>query len=104
MKLKYDFDINGRDIAAEVSRLLNQVFKLLPLREEEADWQKPLSNIMEELSGMQRLIENQQDLFMLISKLEGLFELTKKEDFGLFRSTIFECLGILSKIKQEVAK
>jgi len=40
--------------------------------------------------GMKRLINGQDDLFFLIlCKLEGLFELTLKEDMPLYRRIIF---------------
>ena len=83
-------------------RLINQVYKLLPNREEGVDWEKPLSTIMEELAGMDRLLFDQHEtLFCLLCKLEGLFTLTEEDDFMLFRRTIFECLSLLSELKKQ---
>lgn len=99
MILKYDFNINNDAIVAELRRLTNQIYKLLPHREEGVDWEKPLIAILEELSGIDNLFQHEHIiLFRLIAKLEGLFTLTKEEDFQLFRSTIFECLGLLSEL------
>ena len=99
MVLKYDFNINNNAIIAELKRLTNQTYKLLPNREEGVDWEKPLATILEELSGIDSLFQQEHViLFRLIAKLEGLFTLTETEDFQLFRSTIFECLGLLSEL------
>lgn len=103
MILKYDFDIELDVIKASLTRITNQIYKLLPLREEGGDWQKPLATIMEELSGMNRLfLDQQSQLYKLISKLEGLFTLETDEDFMLYRSVIFESLGLIGELKNHV--
>jgi len=52
---------------------------------------------MEELAGMQSLINNDSETFFsLLNKLEGLYSLKKDEDFFLFRRIIFECLNLMS--------
>lgn len=103
MKLKYGFDIERDAICASFNRLINQVYKLLPIREENGDWQKPLSTVLEELAGMDRLFVDQQlTLFPLICKLEGLFNLTDESDFLLYRGVIFESLSLLTDIKKNV--
>ena len=103
MILKYDFEINENAIQVNLTRLTNQIYKLLPLREEGGDWQKPLETIMEELSGINRLFLDQQPmLYKLISKLEGLYSLTEAKNFMLYRSIIFECLGIIGELKSNV--
>lgn len=99
MILKYDIEIKDSSIRFNLKRLTNQIYKLLPSREEGLDWEKPLSTIIEELSGMDRLFIGQHDiLFPLLCKLEGLFILTKEEDFLLYRRTIFECLSLMNNL------
>jgi hypothetical protein len=99
--MKYDVEINNESIGNNIKRITNQIYKLLPSREENLDWQKPLETIMEELAGMDRLLIDQHDIyFSLLSKLEGLFTLTDEDDFSLFRRIIFECLGLCNKLKQ----
>ena len=101
MLLKYNMDINIDAIKLNLNRLTNQIYKLLPLREEGGDWEKPLLTIMEEIAGMDRLFFDQQpDLYKLSCKLEGLFSLTNKNDFMTYRGVIFECLGILSELSK----
>jgi hypothetical protein len=36
----------------------------------------------------------------LLSKMEGLYSLTKNEDFVLYRRTIFECLGLMNDLQK----
>ena len=101
MTLKYGINVEKDAVKTNFLRLTNQVYKLLPMREEGADWQRPLETIMEELAGMDRLTFGQQViLFKLSCKLEGLFNLTEKDDFMLFRSIIFECLNLLSELQK----
>ena len=102
MILKYDARIKDVDVQANLNRIINQTYKLLPNREEGNEWQKPLETIMEELAGMDRLLIDQHETFFsLLSKMEGLFTLTDGDDFLLYRRTIFECLNLLSKISKE---
>lgn len=73
------------------------------MREEGLDWAKPLETIIEELCGMSRVLTGQQDLFFrLLNKLEGLFVLTEKDDFFLYRRIIFECMGLIEEIWKNV--
>lgn len=99
MKIKYDIDIDNEVIKNNLKRITNQVYKLLPMREEGIEWRKTLDTIVEELAGMNRLFVGQyESLFSLLCKLEGLFVLTEQEDFALFRRTIFECLGLINNL------
>lgn len=100
MKTKYNFDIEPEIIEKNLKRITNQIYKLLPEREEHLDWENHLRTIIIELAGMAEiLIEYRDSLFCLLCKLEGAAALNKKEDFILFRKTIFECLIICNKIE-----
>lgn len=101
----YGKDINDNAIAANLKRITNQVYKLLPSREEGSDWEKPLSTIIEELAGMDRVLVGQHIiLFPLLCKLEGLFVLIRPDDFFLFRRTIFECLSLINELSEQCQK
>lgn len=101
MLLKYDMNIDKEAVRASLGRLTNQIYKLLPLREEGGDWRKPLSTIMEEIAGMDRLFLDQQpSLYKLSCKLEGLFSLENNDDFMIYRGVIFECLGIVGDLSK----
>lgn len=99
MVIKYSIEIDNKAISANLSRLTNQIYKLLPTREEGYDWTKPLETIIVEIAGMERLLLQQQEiLFPLLCKLEGLFTLVELEDFALYRRSIFECLGLVGEL------
>ena len=105
MLIKYDAYIEKDAIAANLKRLANQIYKLLPSREEGLDWEKPLSTILEELAGMDMLLLSyHQTLFSLLCKLQGLFTLKEDDDFMFFRKTIFECLNLVGGLKEDVIK
>lgn len=95
--------IDQQAIHLNLKRIINQVYKLLPMREQGRDWQKPLQTLIEELSGMKRLIYQQDELFFLIlCKMEGLFSLNKTKDIIIYRRIIFECLGLLNSLDKNV--
>lgn len=100
--MKYNLNIDTSAIVKNLKRLVNQIYKLLPYREEGADWQRPLSTIIEELCGMSAILnEYHYELFMLLCKLEGLYSLDGKDDFQSYRRTIFECLNIIGGVVQQ---
>ena len=99
MIIKYNAKFDKKAICKNIDRLTNQIFKLLPIREEGGDWQTPLENIIIEIVGMNSILLDQVDLFSLICRLEGLKGLELEEEFFLFRKNIFECLNLLSGLK-----
>ena len=100
MVLKYDVEISNDTIKNNIDRLTNLIFKLLPYREENGDWEAPLKNIILEIVGMDRLFQDNSFFFSLLCKLEALLTLTEDDDFLMFRKTIFECLGLMNKLKE----
>lgn len=99
MDIKYNSYIENNAIITNLKRLVNQTYKLLPSREEGLDWEKPLITIIEEFAGMNELFLDHHNIFFsLLCKLEGLFTLTKENDFLIFRKTIFECLGLINEL------
>lgn len=96
---KYNIDISNDAIIENLKRITNQIYKLLPSREEGLDWKTPLSTIVEELSGMHSLLFDQQEIiFSILCKLEGLYTLVDQDDFLLYRRTIFDCLNLMSNL------
>jgi hypothetical protein len=96
MEIKYQVTVNNNSVCSNLKKLMNLTYKLLPIREEGGDWEKPLKTIIEEFAGMSRLFFDQEKTFFaLLCKLEGLFLLTKENDFLDFRRTIFECLNLI---------
>ena len=104
MILKYNVDIDEQTIHNRLQNLINQTYKLLPNREEGVDWEKPLQTVLEELAGMQRLMNcgYSEIYFPLLNKLEGLYSLTDDQDFLCYRRTIFECLNLMNTLQKEL--
>lgn len=104
MNLKYNININDSIIYNRIQNLINQIYKLLPIREQGSDWEKPLQTILQELAGMQRLMNcgYSQSFFPLLCKLEGLYSLITENDFPCYRRTIFECLGLMNILKKDL--
>ncbi len=103
MVLKYNINIAEDAVIENVDRIINQIFKLLPSREEGGDWETPLHNLILEVGGMNKLLSDQTILFSLLCKMEALTVLTEEEDYLAFRKLIFECLGLLKQLKQCLA-
>ena len=100
MNTKYNLTVSEETVRKSIKRIVNLTYKLLPTREEGGDWKKPLETIIEELVGMNDLFLDQQDkIFVIICKLPGIFNLTDKDDFQLYRRTIFECLSLLNGLE-----
>jgi len=99
MMTKYEIEVNNEIICSNLVRLQSQIFKLLPMREEEQEWEKPLETIILELLGLYGLCPELEKVFALICKLQGLLEYKEEENFMLYRRTIFECCGLIDRIK-----
>ena len=97
--------IEKEAVAKNLKRIINQVYKLLPSREEGKNWEKPLETLIEEIAGMAKLIEGQDELFFLIlCKMKGLFSLTNDSDMILYRRIILELLSLLNQLKINVCQ
>lgn len=100
MVFKYGLEFDKEAVENNIDRITNQIFKLLPSREEGEDWESPLQNLILEITGMKALWIDQVKLFSLLCRLEALLSLTDEDDFFAFRKLIFECLRIMNEIKK----
>lgn len=89
---KYGIDIPEEDINKNVRRLTNQLWKLIPMREHEEDWQKQLDTVILEIAGLNEIFMGSAFL-QTLSKLEALR--IKETNFELYRKTIFECISLI---------
>ena len=76
-------------------RLTNQLWKLIPMKENEEDWQKQLDTVVLEITGMNKILIFTPNLLSLLSKLEGLKEV--EISFQLYRKTVFESISLLQE-------
>ena len=91
-KYNLDFSIEN-DINPNVNRLVNQIWKLIPMLENNEDWKKQLDTVIIEVAGMNEIFLHNPLFLQLLSKLEGLR--ISFEDFRLFRKTVFESISLL---------
>ncbi len=76
-------------------RLTNQIFKLLPMYENEEDWQRQQETIILELRGYNDMFQNCPGFMVLVSKLHAL---SYAEDKIQFRKLVFESITELKSI------
>ncbi|MBE6148203.1 MAG: hypothetical protein E7167_01630 [Firmicutes bacterium] len=55
MITKYDFEFSKDVIKKYVIRLTNQLWKLIPMRENNEDWQKQLDTVIIEIVGLKEV-------------------------------------------------
>ena len=85
-------------VKSDIARLTNQLWKLIPMRENKEDWLNHLNYLIVELAGLNELCSNTDEKFLiLLSKLKGL----QVEDtaFQVYRKTVFECISLLREMR-----
>lgn len=98
METKYGFEISNEIILADKKRLINQLWKILPMNENNENWKKQLQTVIDELVGLNEIFRDELDFLILLSKLESLFI---TEDFQVFRKTVFESINLLGELIDE---
>ena len=89
---KYNFSFELEDIRVNVRRLTNQLWKLIPMRENNEDWQKQLNTVIIEIAGLNEIFCGPHFL-QVLSKLEGLRIVDTS--FELYRRTVFESISLI---------
>jgi hypothetical protein len=85
-------------------RIVGQIFKLLPTREEGLDWEKPLDTLIVEIIGYSWILPDSDKLEMLVSKLRGLKSDECKSDFMLYRRMVFEACSVANDLKESLGE
>ena len=93
---KYNFEITDATVLADVNRLTNQLWKLIPMREHEENWLMQLDSLIVEIAGLNEIFKVDGSLLKLLSKLEGL-RVTETE-FYIYRKTVFESISLLREM------
>ena len=83
----------------DIKRLINQLWKLIPMRENSENWISHLDSLNIEILGLGNIaqINNNESFLILISKLEGLR--IKDSSFSVYRKTVFECISLLRELR-----
>lgn len=69
------------------------MWKLIPMRENEENWEKQLETVIVEVVGLNEIFVMCPTFLQLLSKLEGLR--VKETNFELYRKTVFECINLI---------
>lgn len=84
-------------IFSDINRLTNQIWKLIPMRENNENWHGQLESLIVELAGLNKLYEKNEKFLILLSKLKGLQ--VEETTFELYRKTVFECISLLREMR-----
>jgi hypothetical protein len=99
METKYN-PVDDSLVEKYLEKLVDKIFKLLPLREEENPTLTMYHHsLMLELTGFRSLFSELNDKAELISLLSSLESLLTIEDFKLYRSKVFECISLVKKVR-----
>lgn len=90
---KYELKFPEETISKNITRLTNQMWKLIPMRENEENWEKQLETVIVEVVGLNEIFIMCPTFLQLLSKLEGLR--VKEMNFELYRKTVFECINLI---------
>ena len=94
---KYGINFPTETREKDFVRLVNQLWKLIPMREHDEDWVNHLSIVIEEISGLVEIYKDKVEGLILLSKLEGLTS-EVCADFMIYRKTVFKCIDLLGKV------
>ena len=93
MMTKFDFNISYEVFQKNSKRLINQLWKLIPMRENNEDWKKQLNTVINEIAGLNEIFCSNPLFLEVLSKLEGLC--VKDNNFEFYRKTIFESINLI---------
>ena len=99
METKYQFEFSAEVINKNITRLTNQLWKLIPMRENEENWEKQLNIVTIEIAGLNRIFLQTPQFLQMLSKLEGISEVEDLE-FSDYRRTVFEIINLLQELKK----
>ncbi len=93
---KYGYDFSKDALKVNIGRLTNQLWKLIPMRENNEAWDIHLTSLIVEIAGLGKIYNNNLSIISLLSKLEGLNAV--KTDFSTYRKTVFETITLLQGV------
>lgn len=103
MMSKYQFEIDFTVLEKTLNRLTNQIWKIIPMYENEEDWEKQLNTVIIEIAGLGEIFCSNPLFLQALAKLEGVL-LVKNIEFTILRKTVFETISILQELKHYETK
>lgn len=98
METKYGYEISQEVITQNMTRLVNQLWKIIPMRENNEDWARQLETVKLEVAGLNEIFVQDPRFLQLLSKLEGL-QIEQDIEFPVYRKTVFEAISLLQECK-----
>ena len=96
---KYNINFTQEEIQNEILRLTNQLWKLIPMWENNEDWNKQLETVIVDIAGKDEIFLHNSHFLQLLSKLEGI-HVEGNIEFNIFRKTVFECINIINEVEK----
>lgn len=94
---KYGFALSEKTVISDINRLTNQLWKLIPMRENQENWIGQLDTVIIEIAGLKEIVSSEEKFLILLSKLEGLKNIDT--EFPVYRKTVFESISLLREIR-----
>lgn len=94
--------IQDQTIVGVFEKFIGLTYKLLPMRQNNnTNWESTLDTLLQSIAGLKRLIsgQNEKTFVLLLCKLQGLHDQVIKQNFAIFRRTIFQSISLLNKLK-----
>lgn len=95
----FGIDIASESVERNITRLTNQIWKLIPMKENNEAWEKQLDTVNLEIAGLGVIFAAKPQFLTLRAKLEGI-KTQPNIEFELYRKTIFECLTLLTDVRK----
>ena len=95
----FGIDITSESVERNITRLTNQIWKLIPMKENNEDWEKQLDTVNLEIAGLGVIFAAKPQFLTLRAKLEGI-KTQPNIEFELSRKTVFECLTLLTDMRK----
>lgn len=93
---KWGFEIDKEIVKKDINRLTNQIWKLIPMRENEENWKGQLDTVINEIAGLNEIFDCGENYLILLTKLQGL-KIVETE-FDVYRKIVFESISLLRSI------
>jgi len=90
-------NISKDSFKSDINRLTNQLWKLIPMKENEENWLEQLNTVIIEIRGLSEIFASNDKFLILLSKLEGL-RVSQDLEFITYRKTVFESISLLREM------
>ena len=95
----FGIDITSESVERNITRLTNQIWKLIPMKENNEDWEKQLDTVNLEIAGLGVIFAAKPQFLTLRAKLEGI-KTQSNIEFEKYKKTVFECLTLLTDVRK----